>query len=87
MSLSIGTPKNNKFFIYSKWKIDYFSVFLNCSLIIMYLNIGTSKNHHFLFGTNAKVVVLGVLILKHFRVKLVQGLRKCEGYIFRETTL
>ena len=38
------------------------------SLIIMYLNIGTPSNHHFPFGTNGKVVVLGVPILKHFSV-------------------
>ena len=31
-------------------------------------NTGTPNNHHFLFGTNGKVVVLGVPILKHFRV-------------------
>ena len=31
-------------------------------------NIGTPNNHHFPFGTNGKVVVLGVPILKHFRV-------------------
>ena len=36
----------------------------------MCLNIGTSNNHHFQFGTNVKVVVLGVPILKHFRVVL-----------------
>ena len=34
----------------------------------MCLNIGTPNNHHFPFGTNEKVVVLGVPILKHFRV-------------------
>ena len=33
-------------------------------------NIGTPNNHHFPFGTNGKVVVLGVPILKHFRVNL-----------------
>ena len=38
------------------------------SLITMYLNIGTPNNHHFPFGTNGKVVVLGVPILKHFTV-------------------
>ena len=38
------------------------------SIIIMCLNIGTPKNDHFSFGTNEKVVVLGVPILKHFRV-------------------
>ena len=31
-------------------------------------NIGTPNNHHFPFGTNGKIVVLGVPILKHFRV-------------------
>ena len=34
----------------------------------MCLNIGTPYNHHFPFGTYGKVVVLGVPILKHFRV-------------------
>ena len=34
----------------------------------MCLNIGTTNYHHFPFGTNGKVVVLGVPILKHFRV-------------------
>ena len=34
----------------------------------MCLNIGTPNNHRFPFGTNGKVVVLGVSILKHFRV-------------------
>ena len=40
----------------------------NYTLIIMWLNIGTLNNHHFPFGTNGKVVMLGVPILKHFRV-------------------
>ena len=34
----------------------------------MYLNIGTSKSRHSPFETNGEVVVLGVPILKHFRV-------------------
>ena len=34
----------------------------------MYSNIGTPNNHRFPFGTNGKIVVLGVPILKHFRV-------------------
>ena len=34
----------------------------------MYLHIGTPNNQHFPFGTNEKVVVLSVPILKHFRV-------------------
>ena len=38
------------------------------SLIIMCLDIGTPSVHHFPFGTNGKVVVLGVPILKHIRV-------------------
>ena len=38
------------------------------SLIIMCLNIGIPKNHHFTYMTNGKVVVLGVPIFKHFRV-------------------
>ena len=39
----------------------------------MNLNIGTPNNHHFPFGTNGKVVVLGVPILKHFRVLCIQN--------------
>ena len=76
MCLSIGTPKNNKFSICSKWKINYFYVSQNLgilqqySLILMCLNTGTPNNHHFQFWTNGKVVVLGVPILKHFRVVL-----------------
>ena len=71
MCLSIGAPKNNKFFICSKWNIYYFrcpEIWAHYSLIIICLNIGTPNNHHFPFGTNGKVVVLGVPILKHFRV-------------------
>ena len=34
----------------------------------MCLNTGTPNNHHFPFGTNGNVVVLGVPILKYFRV-------------------
>ena len=45
-------------------------IWANYSLIIMCLNIGTLNNHHFPFGTNGKVVVLGVPILKHFRIIL-----------------
>ena len=40
----------------------------NYILIKMCSIIGTPNNHHFQFGTNGKVVVLGVPILKHFRV-------------------
>ena len=34
----------------------------------MCLNIGTPKNVNFPFETNGKLMVLGVPILKHFRV-------------------
>ena len=69
LCLSFGTPKNNKFSICSKWKIDYMSQNLgtlqsNSNV----LNIGTPKHINFLFGTNGKLMVLGVPILKHFRV-------------------
>ena len=74
MCLSIGTPKNNKFSICSKWKINYFlgvPKSEHISLIIMCLNIywdTTGNNHHFPFGINEKGVVLGVPIFKHFRI-------------------
>ena len=57
------------------------------SLIIIYLNTGTPRNCHFPFETNGKVVVLGVPILKYFRVVISQ-LLKCGravpqgGYLF-----
>ena len=54
---------NGKFIIFRCPKI-----WANYSLIIMCSNIRTPNNHHFLSGTNGKVVVLGVPILKHFRV-------------------
>ena len=34
----------------------------------MCLKIGTRNNRHLPFGTNGKVVVLGVPVLKHFRL-------------------
>ena len=46
------------------------------SYTVMCLNIGTPNNHHFPFGTNGKVVVLGVSILKHFRGILPYGSKK-----------
>ena len=75
MCLSIGTPKiinfpfvpNGKFIIFRCPKI-----WAKYSLIIMRSNTGTPNNHHFLFGTNGKVLVLGVPILKHFRVVAVK---------------
>ena len=56
---------NGKFIILKSPKIR-----ANHSLIIMCSNIETPYNHHFPFGTIGKVVVLGVPILKHFRVGL-----------------
>ena len=46
-------------------EFGHIAAYLKC------LNIGTPKNHHFPFGTNGKVVVLDVPILKHFRVSTV----------------
>ena len=64
--LSSGTPKYNKIFICSKCKVDYFrcpKIWAHYSLIIMYSNIGTPKTINFPFGTNGKLMVLGVPIL------------------------
>ena len=62
---------NGKFIIFRCPKI-----LVNYTLIIMCLNIGTPNKHHYPFGTNGKVVVLGVPILKHFRVCVEIFLRK-----------
>ena len=43
-------------------------IWTHYSLSVMCLNIGTPNNHYFPFGTNENVEVLGVPILKHFRV-------------------
>ena len=64
---------NGKFIIFRCPKI-----WANYSLIIMCLNILTPNNHHFPFGTNGKVEVLGVPILTHFRV--VENI--CRRYSF-----
>ena len=45
------------------------NIWVPYNLIIMCLNTGTPNNHHFPIGANGKVVVLGVPILKHFRVR------------------
>ena len=69
--LNIGTPQNNKTFICSKCKLVIFmcpKIWAHNSLIIMCSNIGTPKTFHFPFGTNGKLMVLGVPLLKHFRV-------------------
>ena len=44
------------------------------SLIIMCSYIGTPKTIIFPFGTNGKLMVLGVPVLKHFRV--------CKEWLF-----
>ena len=52
----------------------------------MSLNTGTPKNINFSFGTNGKLMVLGVPILKHFRVchfrkqgKVILDLPMCKN--------
>ena len=66
---------NEKFIIFRCPKI-----WANYSLIIMYLNIGTLNNHHFPFGTNGKVVVLSVPILKHFRWNFTVDIELAVGF-------
>ena len=71
MCLSIGTPKIINFPFVPNGKLIIFrfpKIWEHYNLIIMYLNIGTLKNHHFPFGTNKNVVVIAVQILRHFRV-------------------
>ena len=45
---------------------------------LMYLNIGTFKTINFPFGTNGKLIDLGVPILRHIRVI---GLTLCKVYM------
>ena len=73
MCLSIGTPKIINFPFVPNGKLIIFrcpKIWAHFGLIIMYLNVETPKNHHFPSGKNRKVMVLGVPILKHFRVAL-----------------
>ena len=45
----------------------------------MCLNIGTPKNINFPFEINGKLMILGVLMFKHFRViTLINGFRNKE---------
>ena len=77
MCLSTGTPK---------WKINYFrcpKTLAYYSLIIMCLNIGSPNIHHFPFGTNGIVVVLGVPILKDCHPYLFCGFRNRSFTKFR----
>ena len=76
MCLSIGTPKINEFSICSKCKFIIFrcpKLWTYYSLIIMCLNIGTPKNINFPFGTNGKLMVSGVPILKYLRVRSAES--------------
>ena len=71
MCLRIGTPKSNKFSIVPNVKFIIFrcpTIWAHYSLIIMCSNIGTPKIINFPFGTNGKLMVLGVPIFGHFRV-------------------
>ena len=79
MCISIGTPKNNIFPICPKWKIHYFQVFQNLGRVQPHynvLNIGTPKPLIFLLRQMEKIMILGVPILKHFRVPEVIGYLK-----------
>ena len=75
MCLSIGTPKNNKFSICPKSKIHYFQVSQNLGRVQPHYNVleywDDLKTINFAFETNGKLMVLGVPILKHFRVFLL----------------
>ena len=76
LCLSIGTPPNNKFSICSKWKIYYFEVSQN---------VGTLQPNNYnvqmCFGTNGKVMVLGVPILKHFRIYQMSCIQNCLEHV------
>ena len=63
---------SNKFSIVPNVKLIIFrcpKIWAHYSLIVMCSNIGTSKKIiNFPFGTNGKLMVVGVPIFKHFRV-------------------
>ena len=85
MCLSIGTPKITNFPFVPNGKFIIFrcpKIWAHYSLIVMCSNIETPNNHHFPFGTNVGVMVLGVPILKHFRVN-VSNYRRSRGRAFR----
>ena len=84
MCLSIGTPKNNKCSICPKWNIHYFQVSQNLGRVQphhMCLNIGTPKTINFPFETNGKLMILGVPILKQFRVNPHQILAVLQFHV------
>ena len=70
MYLSIGTLKNN-FQFFSNAKLFIFrcpKVKAHASQFMMCIHTGPPKTINFPFGTNGKLMVFGVPILKHFRV-------------------
>ena len=73
LGLSTGTPKTINFPFVPNGKLIIFrcaKIWAHFCLIIMCLNIGTPKNHYFPSEIYGKVVVLGVPILKHFRISI-----------------
>ena len=56
-------------------------------ITLMCLNIGTPNNHYFPFGTNGKIVVLGVPIRKHFRVIFSDKFQSDKGGKFFKSQL
>ena len=82
MCLSIGTPKAINFPFVTNVKFIIFrchKTWAHYSPIVMCSNIETPKNINFPFGTNGKLMVLGVPILKHFRVCLIHYQLTIEG--------
>ena len=67
----LGHPKILKFPFHLNLKLISFrcpEIWAHNSLIIICSNIETPKNINFPFGTNGKLMALGVPILQHFRV-------------------
>ena len=78
MCLSMGIPKIINFPFVPNGKLIIFrchKIWVHYSLVILCSNIGTPQNNNFPFRTLGKVVVLGVPILKHFRVYSVDRLK------------
>ena len=68
----IWTEKKKIFFGILIWAPKfYFFTNMNCFTVVKCLNIGTTKNINFPFDTNRKFMVLGVPILKRFKVYFV----------------
>ena len=66
MCISIGTPKNNKFSICSKWKIHYCQGSQNLGRVQPHYNVleywDYVKIMNFPFEMNGKLMILGVPI-------------------------